>query len=277
MGAKLDPDPEGWRIQGSLLQGGAVSVDARLSSQFASALQLISPCCGEPVQLELAQVTSAPYLAMTQALTKLAAASWPPEADWSAAAVFLAGVGLSGIPVRLEGLSLPSLQGDSRSALWGAELGFSVLRHDDGSLEVRPAPWTREAWNPDFSDTPDLAMPAVLAAALGGRPGRASGLHTLNSKESLRLDATAEFLTVIGCSVRYGADWLEWTPGPVPQGCLELDSHQDHRMAFCAALVSLRRPVQLKGSEAVAKSFPGFWSQFREAFGAEPLAGPIAH
>jgi len=33
-------------------------------------------------------------------------------------------------------------------------------------------------------------------------------------------------------------------------------------MAFCAALVSLRCPVVLRGSAAVAKSFPNFWSEW---------------
>ncbi len=279
MGGQLEPDPSGWRIQGTLLRGGIASVDARLSSQFASAVQLISTCCSAPVKLELPLgVASAPYLAMTQALIEGSAPTWPPERDWSAALVFLAAVGLSGIPIRLEGLRGSSLQGDARSAHWGAELGFSVTSIGDECLEVHPAPWTREAWNPDFSDTPDLAMPAVVAAALGGRPGRATGLHTLNTKESPRLDATVAFLSALGCGVRHGSDWIEWTPGAAPTaGRVVLDSLQDHRMAFCAALASLRYPVQLTGAEAVAKSFPDFWGQFRAAFGAEPLPGRTAH
>lgn len=276
MGGQLEPHPLGWRIHGTVLRGGVVSVDARLSSQFASAVQLISSCCSAPVELEVPLgVASAPYLAMTQALREGRAPTWPPERDWSAALVFLAAVGLSGIPIRLKGLSGSSLQGDARSAHWGAELGFSVASSPDGSLDVRPVPWTRDAWNPDFADTPDLAMPAVVAAALGGRPGRATGLHTLNAKESPRLDGTATYLAALGCGVRHGSDWIEWTPGLAPQGeSLKLDSHQDHRMAFCAALASLRHPVQLTGAEAVAKSFPDFWTQFQAAFGTVPTTGP---
>ena len=43
---------------------------------------------------------------------------------------------------------------------------------------------------------------------------------------------------------------------------LELDCLGDHRMAFCAALVSLRFPVRVIGADAVTKSFPEFWEQF---------------
>jgi 5-enolpyruvylshikimate-3-phosphate synthase len=43
---------------------------------------------------------------------------------------------------------------------------------------------------------------------------------------------------------------------------LELDCLDDHRMAFCAGLIALRRPVRLRQSAAVSKSFPNFWKEF---------------
>ena len=43
---------------------------------------------------------------------------------------------------------------------------------------------------------------------------------------------------------------------------LELDCLDDHRMAFCAGLIALRRPVRLRQSAAVSKSFPDFWKEF---------------
>lgn len=264
MGAQIEADPLGWRIEGVTLSGGTVAVDARASSQFASALLLSAPCYATPIQLELPQgLTSAPYLAMTESLQGAKARSWPPERDWSAAFVFLAAVGLSGESMRFQGLSLESIQGDSRCVQWGRELGFALGQDSNGVLSALPSEWPAEPWNAAFGDTPDLAMPAIVAAALGGRSGRATGLHTLNSKESPRLDATADLLSKLGCAVRAGADWLEWdAPRVEPRASLELESLDDHRMAFCAALVSLRCPVVLRGANAVAKSFPNFWSEW---------------
>ena len=43
---------------------------------------------------------------------------------------------------------------------------------------------------------------------------------------------------------------------------LELDCLDDHRMAFCAGLIALRRPVRLRQPAAVSKSFPDFWKEF---------------
>jgi 5-enolpyruvylshikimate-3-phosphate synthase len=160
-------------------------------------------------------------------------------------------------------------------------------------------------------------MPAIVAAALQGRSGMASGLLTLNLKESPRLDATVHMLRALGCIAEQGPDWLRWTAADgagsqadpltasrheagelsglgreageglsdasrreAGEGLsdasrreageangrerqrLELDCLDDHRMAFCAGLIALRRPVRLRQSAAVSKSFPDFWKEF---------------
>jgi 3-phosphoshikimate 1-carboxyvinyltransferase len=206
--------------------------------------------------------------------------------------------------IDLMGLSLDSLQGDAASMEWGPDLQFRVSGID-GGLRVEPAPGVAllaseplpalAAWDVNFKGLPDLAMPAIVAAALQGRSGMASGLLTLNLKESPRLDATVGMLRALGCIAEQGPDWLRWT---APDGAssqagrvsglgreageglsdasrreageangsgvlrLELDCLDDHRMAFCAGLIALRRPVRLRQSAAVSKSFPNFWKEF---------------
>jgi len=200
--------------------------------------------------------------------------------------------------IELMGLSLDSLQGDAASMEWGPDLQFRVSGIDGGlrvepahssiaSVVADPAP-PLPSWDVDFKGLPDLAMPAIVAAALQGRSGMASGLLTLNLKESPRLDATVHMLRALGCIAEQGPDWLRWT---APDGAssqagrvsglgreageglgreangsgvqrLELDCLDDHRMAFCAGLIALRRPVRLRQSAAVSKSFPDFWKEF---------------
>ena len=313
-GALIEPTDLGWRIQGLRLPGGILEVDSRLSSQFASALTLVAETAENPLEIQWSSgMTSAPYLAMTQRLAQGQNLDWPPERDWSAAFVFLAAVGLRGIGIDLLGLSLDSLQGDAASMEWGPDLKFCVSGID-GGLRVEPTPGVAvldsehlpalPEWVVDFKGLPDLAMPAIVAAALQGRSGMASGLLTLNLKESPRLDATAHMLRALGCIAEQGPDWLRWTaadgagsPDPLTasrheagelsglgreagEGLsdasrreagdangrerqrLELDCLDDHRMAFCAGLIALRRPVRLRQSAAVSKSFPDFWKEF---------------
>ena len=304
-GALIEPDELGWRIQGLRLPGGILEVDSRLSSQFASALTLVAETAHVPLEIKWSSgITSAPYLAMTQRLARGQSLDWPPERDWSAAFVFLAAVGLRGMGIDLMGLSLDSLQGDAASMEWGPDLQFRVSGID-GGLRVEPTPGVAllaseplpalAAWDVNFKGLPDLAMPAIVAAALQGRSGMASGLLTLNLKESPRLDATVGMLRALGCIAEQGPDWLRWT---APDGAssqagrvsglgreageglsdasrreageangsgvlrLELDCLDDHRMAFCAGLIALRRPVRLRQSAAVSKSFPNFWKEF---------------
>jgi 3-phosphoshikimate 1-carboxyvinyltransferase len=315
-GALIESDELGWRIQGLRLPGGILEVDSRLSSQFASALTLVAETAHVPLEIKWSSgITSAPYLAMTQRLARGQSLDWPPERDWSAAFVFLAAVGLRGIGIELMGLSLDSLQGDASSMEWGPDLQFRVSGIEGGlrvepahssfaSVAADPAP-PLPAWDVNFKGLPDLAMPAIVAAALQGRSGMASGLLTLNLKESPRLDATVHMLRALGCIAEQGPDWLRWT---APDGAssqagrvsglgreageglndasrceagevsvlgreageangsglqrLELDCLDDHRMAFCAGLIALRRPVRLRQSGAVSKSFPNFWKEF---------------
>ena len=314
-GTLIEPAELGWRIQGVRLPGGILEVDSRLSSQFASALTLVAETADNPLEIKWSSgIASAPYLAMTQKLAQGHSLDWPPERDWSAAFVFLAAVGLRGIGIDLLGLSLDSLQGDAASMEWGPDLKFCVSGID-GGLRVEPTPGVAvldsehlpalPEWVVDFKGLPDLAMPAIVAAALQGRSGMASGLLTLNLKESPRLDATAHMLRALGCIAEQGPDWLRWT---APNGAgsqadpltasrheagelsglgreageglsdasrreageangrerqrLELDCLDDHRMAFCAGLIALRRPVRLRQSAAVSKSFPDFWKEF---------------
>jgi 3-phosphoshikimate 1-carboxyvinyltransferase len=316
-GALIEPTDLGWRIQGLRLPGGILEVDSRLSSQFASALTLVAETAENPLEIQWSSgMVSAPYWTMTQRLAQGRNLDWPPERDWSAAFVFLAAVGLRGIGIDLLCLSLDSLQGDAASMEWGPDLKFCVSGID-GGLRVEPAPSigllateplpALPEWVVDFKGLPDLAMPAIIAAALQGRSGMASGLLTLNLKESPRLDATVHMLRALGCIAEQGPDWLRWT---APDGAgsqagqvrglgreageglsdasrreadegfsdaarrgagdangmerqrLELDCLDDHRMAFCAGLIALRRPVRLRQPAAVSKSFPDFWKEF---------------
>ena len=272
-GTLIEPAELGWRIQGVRLPGGILEVDSRLSSQFASALTLVAETAENPLEIKWSSgIASAPYLAMTQKLAQGHSLDWPPERDWSAAFVFLAAVGLRGIGIDLLGLSLDSLQGDAASMEWGGDLQFRVSGID-GGLRVEPTPGVAVLASEHYKGFPDLAMPAIVAAALQGRSGLASGLLTLNLKESPRLDATVYMLRALGCIAEQGPDWLRWSApdgassqadqanGSVVQR-LELDCLDDHRMAFCAGLIALRRPVRLRQSAAVTKSFPDFWKEF---------------
>ena len=145
------------------------------------------------------------------------------EGDWSQAAFFLA----MGVEVR--GLRADSRQGD-RAAI-------RLLSLIGGGRD-RPQVL-------DVSQVPDLyPVLAAYAAAVGARV-EFTGTERLRLKESDRLASTAAMIAAV-------------------RGGRPVDACGDHRIAMAAAVMACYadRPVTVEGAECVAKSYPGFWSDF---------------
>jgi len=184
------------------------------------------------------------------------------EADWSNASYFLAAGAVGPRPVRVMGLRRDSLQGDraildilarmGASVSWG-ESGVTVSGNGLVGVEL------------DMGSCPDL-VPTVCAVA-----ARTAGSTTIRNvahlriKESDRLAACAQELRKAGATVETFADGLTVTPGPSPSGrSIEFNTYDDHRMAMSMSLFELAGvDVRLDNPGCVAKSFPGFFEQWR--------------
>ncbi len=267
LGAVLEQKKDGsWKIQGKKLRGGPLSIDATVSSQFISALQLIEPCLSKKLQLKLeGNAVSAPFIAMTHQVMK--EVRWPVEADWGAGIVWALRASCKGESVHLHGLGRRSIQGDAIWSLWGLPLGFSASYEAHG-LIIRGLPSRpKDALVLDLMACPDLAQPIAAAAVLMRRPVSLSGLQTLNGKEIPRLDALVHALESLGISAKTdGAQGLQfdssgWNP---TEEMLQIDPLEDHRMAFFWALLGLEQPLEWKGEAVVTKSYPHFWADWKE-------------
>ena len=168
------------------------------------------------------------------------------EADWSQAAFWLAAVSL-GSEVEITGLDPSSTQGDRVIADCFARLSWP------GDVEI------------DVSGCPDLAPPLAVMAAVRRGVTRLTGAARLRIKESDRLEAIAEVLGALGAEVEEGADALTVRGREELAGGGAVDCRGDHRIAMMAAIAATacREPVTLLGAECVAKSYPGFWDDYR--------------
>jgi 3-phosphoshikimate 1-carboxyvinyltransferase len=192
------------------------------------------------------------------------ARTYTVEGDWSNASYFLAAGAVGVRPVKVRGLRRDSLQGDKAIldilAAMGAEIewdetGVAVSRGPDGLRGVEV----------DMGHCPDL-VPTVCAAA-----AQAEGLTTIRNvahlriKESDRLQACADELAKIGAVVDTFEDGLTVVPRPIERGKVaELCTYGDHRMAMSMSLLELAGvDVRLDRPSCVAKSFPGFWDQWK--------------
>lgn len=173
------------------------------------------------------------------------------EADWSQAAFWLA-AGLLGNPVLTVGLSDQSTQGDRVIDEHFASFAWGTGRR----VEI------------DVSDCPDLLPPLAVMAAFHDGATRLINAARLRLKESDRLATVTKMLTALGGQVEEGPDWLA-IPGTRFLKGGTVDGANDHRIVMAAAIAATRctGPVTILGAEAVNKSYPRFWEEYKRLGG----------
>ena len=110
---------------------------------------------------------------------------------------------------------------------------------------------------------PDLGPVLSAVAALAPGPSVLAGLHTLPLKECDRLQASADLVRWLGGRAEVeGGDTIRIWPGEPGAQRPPYDPRNDHRMAFAAAVGGLRWGGDLDTPDCVAKTFPGFWTEW---------------
>ena len=264
--------------------GGETMIRGDVSSQFVSALILVSPLADGPVSLKLTTpLESRPYVSMTMDTQRrfgvevqasenmrefqVQRQSYRPtefavEGDWSSAAYLLAAGGLAG-RVTVEGLRPESLQADSAIIDVLKEMSARVELRDN-AISVKSS--SLRGMEFDVSDCPDLfpAIAALCAAAEG--TSMLSGIRRLRYKESDRVTAMVEGLRGMGVKAMRSGSRMTIV-GATPRGG-PIDPRKDHRIAMALSVVGLvaEGETVILDAECVSKSYPGFWGAM-EALG----------
>ncbi|HEX9669013.1 MAG TPA: 3-phosphoshikimate 1-carboxyvinyltransferase [Thermoanaerobaculia bacterium] len=276
-------------IEGGTLGAGEALIDASASSQFLSALLMAALRASGPVTVEVAGLTSEPYLDLTLSAigrfggsvepvasprafvvrpAPLAAGRLRVEGDFSAACYPVAAAALTGGEVVLAGLARDSAQGDRAFFDLLARMGVAVEWSGEEEVSVRGAPGgALVVADADLAAMPDQVPTVAALAPFARGTTRIRDVPHLRWKESDRLRAMASQLAAAGVPVEERADGLTipgiWTgrsPADLPSAPVAIDPHGDHRIAMSMALVGLRRPgIAIADPHVVAKSYPGFW------------------
>ena len=118
-------------------------------------------------------------------------------------------------------------------------------------------------------DCPDLLPPlAVMAARRDGTTHFVNAAR-LRMKESDRLTTTAALLRALGVPAEETADSLTVRGVPSFSGGT-VDGANDHRVVMAAAVAATAAaaPVTVTGAEAVRKSYPSFWEEYKRLGGS---------
>ena len=272
-------------IQGKQLQGGSLSIKANVSSQYISALLLVAPSFANGLSLHLdGEITSFPYLRMTLSLLNelgivgtfedntftiehtpaVAPQMIVVEPDWSSASYFYSMVALSpvGTSLYMNHYKERSLQGDRIVADIYQSFGVRTIFWGDRIQLIKE----RELLSPIFSynlmDCPDIAQTIAVTCFGLGIECFLSGLHTLNIKETNRLEALKNELTKLNAEVHISKEEIWVGSARKITRNISIDTYNDHRMAMAFAPLALKIPIIINDMEVVEKSFPDFWEQF---------------
>ena len=267
------------------LTGGEYVLPGNISSQFITGLLMALPLLPQNSRISLTTpLQSSAYVDLTIQLMKrfgVTAAANPngwdipggqsyqspgtiaAEGDWSGAAFWLAAGALGG-DILCTGLDLNSVQADKVFTLMLDRMGSPCKTEDTG---LRCCGRLNRPLEADVSQAPDLAPVLALLCAAGGQPLHMTGGARLRDKESDRLAACAAAITALGGRVKEEADSLTVYGGGLTGG--ECHSFGDHRMAMALAIAACgcSAPVIIRGAEAVSKSYPHFWEEYRRLGG----------
>lgn len=276
------------RITGKKLNGGKITIDTGVSSQFVTAILLVSPMLNGPLEIELqGEMVSASYLEMTidilrksgvsidysDKIIRVGKVNWnagifPVECDWSAASYWYALLALAHRgSVFLQGLHLESLQGDAVCATIFERLGVHSIQEKNG-IRLSKVLLNTDEIDLDASNFPDLVQTLVVVLVALKIKARITGLKTLRIKESDRLKALQQELKKIKFELLvHGDDQLECSGlSPDFSKTLIVETYNDHRMAMSfAALVTVVYKLAIRNPEVVSKSYPNFWKDIRES------------
>lgn len=214
-------------VESQGLKGGKIQIKGEESSQFLSALLMISPYAPEDIQVQISgHLASKPYVDMTlgvmsafgvevehdgyhsflvRARQRYLAQRYLIEGDASNASYFFAAAAITKGRVRVEGFYPNSVQGD---------VGFLSILGKMGCEVTQGENWAEVKGNEihgvevDMNTMPDLVPTLAVTSAFARGETLITNVGHLRLKESDRMKTLVLELGKMGIRVEEGKDWL---------------------------------------------------------------------
>jgi len=259
-------------------RGGATQIDARMSSQFVSAILMPAPLWPEGLRLQVTGDAARPFIEMTLRMMEAWGVKWnidgdtitipggqayrarrlAVEPDASSASYFAAAAALCGGTVVLQGLSANSVQGDTALLTVLQQMGARV-KWDRHSVEITGIGELRGV-DVAMNGMPDMVATLAAIAPFATSVTRIRKVGFIRHHESDRLRSIATELRRLGASVTDLDDGMEIAPSRLHGASIE--TYDDHRIAMAFSIVGLRIPgVRIQDPACVSKTFPDFFEQ----------------
>ena len=262
----------------------SVKLNSSLSSQYISALMLIAPTLKNGLVIELdGKITSRPYIDLTLSILqklgieakikenfiivkpqkKIKTSTYKVESDWSSVSYFFSIVALSnGIELSFKNFRSDSNQGDRKVCKYYELFGIKSKFQNQSLVISKQIDFKYpKQITIDLNDNPDLAQTIIVTSFGLNIPTKLTGLSTLKIKETDRLVAMHNELTMLGAKCEIDDDSIEIfkTENKLKDNHT-IKTYDDHRMALSFAPLSIIKPLNISNPDVVTKSFPEFWN-----------------
>ncbi|HSA84358.1 MAG TPA: 3-phosphoshikimate 1-carboxyvinyltransferase, partial [Patescibacteria group bacterium] len=265
------------RISSQKLTPGAILLNGEISSQFLSAMLMITPLVGDvSIAIEGDQI-SKPYIDMTldtmknfgvtienndyleYQITKqqYTATSYNVEGDFSSAGYFFAIATLTKSTLTLQNLNPDSKQADKKLLDVLEDMG-SKITYEKNAITIQGTGVI--PMEIDVTDFPDQAQTLAVLAAFAEGTTVLKGVQSLRIKETERVIAVQNELKKMEIETTATHDTLTIYGGnPKPA---TIDTYGDHRMAMAFAVAGTKLTgIKINNPEVVSKTFPDFWKK----------------
>jgi len=276
-------------IRGGMIRSSSVIISGKVSSQFISALLLISPVLKSGLEIIISdEQISKSYIDMTidslksfgvtvmnddykkysiDCSQKCKPTQYQVEGDASGASYLFALAAVTGGIVTVKNINPHSAQGDVHFVDILERMGCGVNKDSDKNTITVSGPQKLKGVSVDMSLMPDTAQTLAIIAAFAKGQTRIGGLSTLRIKETDRLQALKTELSKMGIACDTTTDSIT-IHGGKPHGA-RIKTYKDHRMALAFSVAGVMiEGIQIEEPDVVHKSFPDFWEKI-ETLGVE--------
>ena len=238
-----------------------ISINIDSSSQFLSALLIVSCLCKRDFTTHIEGTHGMAYIDMTLKMMEqfgvctqkasdstfltragqhYRALDYRIEPDVSAACYFYAMSPLLHVPVRVNHVHFDSLQGDVAFIRLLEEMGCLAADTPEGIVLSPPAEGMFHGITADMSACSDQAITLAAIAPFAEGPTTINGIGHIRFQESDRIAAITAELSRMGIRCDERQDGITIYPGrPAPS---TVETYDDHRMAMGFSLTGLRSP-----------------------------------
>ena len=261
-----------------------VQLDISKSTQFLSAMLLISPMIEEGLCIEItSEKTDGSYIKITRGMmeewgvTSLfdgrnyevpAGASYHMkhyivEPDMSAACYFYGAAAITGGLALVRNVHMDNSQGDRKFLEVLEKIGCSVTDSEEGIMVEGPADGKIKGIDIDMNDFSDQTMTLAAMAPFASEKVHISHIGHIRLQESDRIHAIVTELTRVGIHCEETEDSITVYPGK-PHAAL-IETYEDHRMAMAFSLIGLKTEgIVIHNPMCCRKTFENYFELLTE-------------